>query len=197
MTCPMGLLQWSQTVSTYLPHLSLPHRTGLALWSGGIVLAQSCGLTTVATCLASLLGRGEATGRAQLRDGYRDGAHTSGAKRGAKRRRLAVATCCAPGLRWVVACSAPPGRPLALALEASPWGPRCPVRLLRGVVRGCAIPVAWRLVDAPRPGAWRPPGEARCGHGRGRVARDPTSSNPRGARARGERRRRERPARRT
>ena len=42
MARPLGLSQWAQTVSMYLPHLSQPHRTGLILWSCGIVLAQSC-----------------------------------------------------------------------------------------------------------------------------------------------------------
>ena len=68
MTRPMGLLQWSQTGSTYLPHLRQSPRTGVVLWSCGMVLAQSCGLTTVATCVAYVLGKGEATVRAQLRD---------------------------------------------------------------------------------------------------------------------------------
>jgi hypothetical protein len=99
MTRPMGLLQWSQTVSTSLPHLSQLHRTGLALWSCGIVLAQNCGLTTVTTFLAYLLRKGEATVRKQLRDWYRDGAHKSGATRGDKRRTLEVSICFAPLLR--------------------------------------------------------------------------------------------------
>jgi Transposase DDE domain len=172
MTRPMGLLQWSQTVSTYLPHLSLPHRTGLALWSCGIVLAQSCGLTTVATCLAYLLGRGEATVREQLRDWYRDGAHKSGAKRGDKRRTLEVATCFAPLLRWVVAWSDPTCRHLALAMDASTLGQRVTLLLISVVVRGCAIPVAWRIVEATRPGAWRPHWEALFGHLQGSVPAD-------------------------
>ena len=144
MARPMGLLQWSQTVSIYLPHLSQPHRTGLALWSCGIVLAQSCGLTTVAACLASLLGKGEATVREQLRDWYRDGAHKSGAKRGHKRRRLEGSACFAPWLRWVVAWSDPPCRHLALAMDASPWGQRFPV-----------LSSVWSFagVRAPSPGA--------------------------------------------
>ena len=69
MTRPMGLLQWSQSVSTYLPHLRQPHSTGLVLGRCGIVLAQSCGLTTVATCWAYRRGRGEATVREPRRDG--------------------------------------------------------------------------------------------------------------------------------
>ena len=164
MTRPMGLLQWSQTVSTYLPHLSQSHRTGVVLWSCGIVLAQSCGLTTVATCLAYLLGKGEATVREQLRDWYRDGAHKSGAKRGDKRRTLEVSTCFAPLLRWVVAWSDPTCRHLALAMDASTLGQRFTVLLISVVVRGCAIPVAWRIVEATRPGAWRPHWEALFGH---------------------------------
>ncbi len=52
MARPAGLLQWQQTVSTYLPHLSQPQLTVLVLWSFGIVLAQACGLTTVAVTLA-------------------------------------------------------------------------------------------------------------------------------------------------
>ena len=60
MTRLLGLSQWHQTVSTYLPHLSRPQVAVLALWSFGIVVAQSCGLTTVAAMLASLLDRSEA-----------------------------------------------------------------------------------------------------------------------------------------
>jgi hypothetical protein len=172
MTRPMGLLQWSQTVSTSLPHLSLPPRSGLALWSGGMVLAQSCGLTPVATCRAYLLGKGEATVREQLRHWYRDGAHKSGAKRGDKRRTLEVSPCFAPLLRWVVAWSAPAGRPLARAMDASTLGQRGTVLLISVVVRGCAIPGAWRIVEATRPGAWRPHWEALFGHLQGRVPAD-------------------------
>jgi len=169
MARPLGLSQWAQTVSMYLPHLSQPHRTGLILWSCGIVLAQSCGLTTVATVLAYLLGRGEATVREQLRDWYRDGAHKSGAKRGDKRRSLEVSTCFAPLLRWVVAWSDPACRHLALAMDASTLGQRFTLLLISVVVRGCAIPVAWRVVEATRPGAWRPHWEALFGHLQGSV----------------------------
>ena len=144
----------------------------MTLWSCGIVLAQRCGLTTVAPCLASLLGRGEATVREQLRDWYRDGAHKSGAKRGDKRRTLEVATWCAPWRRWVVAWSDPTCRHRALAMDASTWGQRCTVLLISVVVRGCAIPVAWRIGEATRPGAWRPHWEALLGPLQGSVPAD-------------------------
>ena len=49
-----GLSQWIATVSTQMPHLSRPQARVLALWSFGMVVTQSCGLTTVAAFLALL-----------------------------------------------------------------------------------------------------------------------------------------------
>ncbi|HEX9438902.1 MAG TPA: hypothetical protein VF909_04430, partial [Roseiflexaceae bacterium] len=77
-------------MSTHLPDLSQPQVTVLVLWSIGIVLAQSCGLTTVAVMLAYLLNLSECTMRERLRDFYRDAAHKRGATCGAKRRSLDV-----------------------------------------------------------------------------------------------------------
>ena len=152
----LGLSPWPQTVSTYLPPLSRPQGAVWALWSFGLVVAQSCGLPPVAAMLAALLDRSEARGRDPLRDWDREAAHKSGAKRGTKRRTLSVATGFAPLLRWLVACSAPTCRHLALAMDASTLGPRFPLLVIRVVVGGGAIPVAWRVGEATRPGAWRP-----------------------------------------
>lgn len=68
MTCSDGLSQWQASVSTHMPHLSKPQATVLALWSFGMVLAQSCGLTSVAWTLARLLGCRENTMRQRLRE---------------------------------------------------------------------------------------------------------------------------------
>lgn len=110
MARPSGLLPWQQTVSTHLPHLSHPQWTVLVLGSLGIVLAQACGLPTVAVTLASGLGCSERTRRARLRDWYRDARDQSGAKRGRKRHRLEVPRCFAPLLCGGVAWTAPPCR---------------------------------------------------------------------------------------
>jgi len=169
MTRPAGLWQWQQTVSTYLPHLSKPQVTVLALWSFGMVLAQTCGLTTVAITLAYVLGCSERTIREQLRDWYRDAQHKSGAKRGRKRRTLEVSGCFAPLLCWVVAWLDPTCRQLALAMDASTLGQRFTILSISVVVRGCAIPVAWRIVAATQPGAWRPHWEALFGYLQGSV----------------------------
>jgi hypothetical protein len=158
-----GLSQWQQIVSTHLPDLTQPQVTVLVLWSIGIVLAQSCGLTTVAVLLAYLLDISERTVRERLRDWYRDGPHKCGAKRGHKRRSLEVRSCFPALLRWVVAISPAACRHLALAMDASTLGQRFTILTISVVVRGCAIPVAWHIVEATRPGAWRPHWEALFG----------------------------------
>ncbi len=155
-----GLSQWHQTVSTYLSHLSQPQVTVLVFWSIGIVLAQSCGLTTVAVMLAYLLDCGERTVRERLRDWYRDAADKRGAKQGHKRRSLDVRSCFPALLRWVVAWSPPTCHHLALAMDASTLGQRFTILTICVVIRGCAIPVAWHIVEATRAGAWRPHWEA-------------------------------------
>jgi len=172
MTRSAGLSQWQQIVSTRMPHLSRPQATVLALWSLGIVLAQHCGLTHVAVLMAYLLDRSEQAVREQLRDWYRDAAQKRGATRGDKRRSLEIATCFAPLLRWVVALHPASCRQLALAMDASTLGQRFTILSIHVVIRGCAIPVAWHMVEATRPGAWRPHWEALFGHLQGTVPTD-------------------------
>ncbi len=43
MSCQQAVYQWTQVVTTHMPHLSKPQATVLALWSVGMVLARSCG----------------------------------------------------------------------------------------------------------------------------------------------------------
>ena len=61
MTCSERVSQWNATVSRYLPHLSRPQAGVLALWSLGMVLAHSCGLSQVSVVLAMILGQPETT----------------------------------------------------------------------------------------------------------------------------------------
>jgi hypothetical protein len=147
-----GLSQWTATVSTHLPHLSRPQAAVLAWWRYGIVLAQCCGLTTVAAVLAGLLGTRENTVRERLRAWYRD-AH---AKCGDQRQEVAVTPCCAPWLRWVLTWWSPDDRRLVLARDASSLDDRFVVLALSVAYRGCARPVAWAVLPANQPGAWRP-----------------------------------------
>ena len=163
-----GLSQWETTVSTHLPNLSRAQATVLALWSFGMVLARSCGITSVAALLAPLLAAKEPTVRQRLREWCYD-KHD---KRGVKRQELDVTTCFAPLLRWVLAWWPTDEQRLVLAMDASTLGQRFTVLTISVVYRGCAIPVAWTVVAATRKGAWRPQWEALFDHLQGSVPAD-------------------------
>jgi hypothetical protein len=96
-----------------LPHLSKPQAAVLALWSLGMVLARSCALTAVSTFLAAGLERKANTVRQQLREFC----YEAKAKRGGPRQEVAVETCLAPLLAWVLRWWE--GNQLALAIDAT------------------------------------------------------------------------------
>ena len=98
MTCSERVSQWDASVSSHLPHLSRPQAGVLALWSLGMVLACSCGLSQVSVVLAMVLGQPEATLRQRLREWY----YPAQDKAGKHRRTLEVESCFAPLLRWVL-----------------------------------------------------------------------------------------------
>ncbi len=83
---------------------------------------------------------------------YLDAPH----KRGDHRRELEVSSCFAPLLRWIVQCWVGEERRLALALDASTLADRWTVLSISVLVRGCAIPVAWKVIRAHAKGSWRP-----------------------------------------
>lgn len=147
-----GLSQWIATVSTQFPHLSRPQAQVLALWSFGMVVTQSCGLTTVAAFLALLLGKRPGTLRQQLREWC----YAAPDKKGGRRQDVAVRPCFAALLQWVLAWWPAEERRLVLAMDATTLGQRFSVLALSVVYRGCAVPVAWAVVPATRKGAWRP-----------------------------------------
>src|SRR5213082_3962997 len=83
-----ALSQWEQTVSRYLPQLSRPQAAVLALWSYGMVLAKSCGITSVVALLAPLVGQSESTLRQRLREWCYDAKD----KKGKQRQELDVSS---------------------------------------------------------------------------------------------------------
>jgi hypothetical protein len=107
-----------------MPHRSKSQATVLALWSFGMVLAQSCGLTSVAATIAPLVGRTEGTVRQQLREWGYEAPRKAGAKRGHQRQELDVTSGFVPLLGWVLAWWPPTERRLALAMDASTLGQR-------------------------------------------------------------------------
>jgi len=149
MFCQAAFDQWRTTIMHHLSHLSKPQATVLALWSLGMVLAHSCALSAVSHLLATGMRRKEQTVRQQLREWYYDVPR----KRGTKRQALRVETCFPVLLGWVVSCWH--GTQLALALDATALGTRFVVLAISVVYRGCAIPVAWVVLPANTPHAWR------------------------------------------
>ncbi len=150
MACQEVVYPWTQTIRRQFPELSQPQAAVLALWSLGMVLARSCALTAVTIFLAEWQGRHEGTVRQQLREWC----YPAGKKRGEQRQELEVTACFVPMLRWVLANYT--GTQLALALDATSLGERFVVLTLSVVYRGCAIPVAWHVLRAAQPEAWRP-----------------------------------------
>ena len=93
--------------------------------------------------------RQENTVRQQLREWC----YEAEAKRGDQRQALAVEACFVPLLQWIL--SPWQGTPVALALDATTLGTRFTVLAISVVSRGCAIPVAWTILPAHVPQAWR------------------------------------------
>jgi len=149
MSCQKAVYQWTEEVTTHMPHLSKPQAAVLALWSLGMVLARSCALSAVSEVLAQGLERKPNTVRQQLREWC----YEAKAKRGGPRQELAVATCFAPLLGWVLSWWE--GNQLALAVDATTLGQRFVVLVISVVYRGCAIPVAWVILPAGAKHAWR------------------------------------------
>lgn len=146
------LSQWESTVSTYLPHLSRPQAYVLALWSYGMVLAKSCGITSVAALVAKLLGTSYSTMRQRLREWCYDQCD----KKGEKRQEIDVTLSFAPLLRWVLSWWPEEVHRLALAMDATTRASRFTVLAICVLYRGCAIPVAWKIVRCHEKGSWEP-----------------------------------------
>jgi hypothetical protein len=161
-----GLYQWNDVVAKRLSHLSKPMAACLALWSLGMIVARSCSLTAVAWAWAPILNQKFYTLRERLRDLYRE----APAKAGGKRCELDLAACWAPWLRWVI--EGWRGKQLALALDATTLGQRFTVLAISVLYRGCAVPVAWKIVKAAEKHAWEPEWKTLLSHFRQVVPAD-------------------------
>jgi Transposase DDE domain len=152
MLMPPILWQWNALLKQHLPHLTKPQVDVLAQYSLGVVLAQYCGLETVAQALVSLLGQSQNTIRQRLREWYQP----AEAKTGSQRRQLEVSSCFAPLLRWIVESWPASCQPLMLAMDATPLKNRFVVLVIAVVLEKTAIPVAWKVLKAEQPGQWKP-----------------------------------------
>ena len=150
MSRPPELYQWNAQIAKRFPGLGKPVVMGLALWSLGMIVMRSCSLSAVAEWWSCRLDQGFHTVRERLRDLYREQA----AKAGNHRRQLDLATCWAPWLGWILEEWS--GTQLAVALDATSLGQRFVVLAISVVYRGCAVPVAWKVLKAEQKHPWKP-----------------------------------------
>jgi hypothetical protein len=143
-----ALYDWTQRVAARFTTLSPAEASVLALYSFGLVLARTSGLTTIAVHLALVLGRSANTVRQRLRELYQPAA----VKAGRSRRELDPAACVGPLVRWVTAGGA--DRRLVLALDPTHVGDRFIILAVSAVYQGCAVPLAWHVVTATTQGGW-------------------------------------------
>jgi hypothetical protein len=143
------LYVWLAALTTAFAHLSAAQVRGLAWFSFGMILARSCSVSAVANQLADLLGQKLDTVKQRLREWYCE----APAKAGTHRRQLDVPTCFAPLLRWILAGW--PSKQLALALDATTLGQRFAALSISVLYRGCAVPVAWRVLPALAKHPWK------------------------------------------
>ncbi len=141
-----------ESVSIHFPKLSRPQSKVLAYWSYGMVLAKSCGISLVCASLAIQLQCHEGS----LIKRLGEWCYHAEDKKGKKRRELDVSTCFGPLLQWILAWWPADEPRLALALDATTLKKRFTVLVISVVYRGCAIPVAWKVVGAEQKGAWKP-----------------------------------------
>ncbi|MDD5268768.1 MAG: hypothetical protein PHO08_16860 [Methylococcales bacterium] len=89
-----------------------------------------------------------------LRNTYRE----AGAKAGNKRVELDVTECWAPWLAWLM--DGWWGQQTAIAMDTRSLGDRFVALAISDVYRGCAVPVAWKVLKAEAKHAWKPEWQA-------------------------------------
>lgn len=133
-----------------MPGLTYPQAKLLAYWSFGMVLARSCGLTSVASILASYLQKKENTVRQSLREWCWE----ARAKKGKQRQEIEVSSCFGALLKWVVSNWSATEKQMVLVLDATNLKGNFIVLAISVVYQGCAIPVAWTVIAAESKGRW-------------------------------------------
>lgn len=144
--------EWIDVVRRHMSHLNQAQAVVLALWSFGMVLARSSGLTSVTHVIAELSEEKEDNVRQRLREWNRDRKD----KRGKKRQELEVSTCFVALLRWILSGWDAQEHRMLLAMDATTLGDRYVVLTISVVYRACAIPIAWKVFAFERQSAWKP-----------------------------------------
>ena len=139
---------WKARVGTLFGVLRPHHRTALAEYSFGMILARCCGLTSVVAHLVALLASKAHALRQRLRELYQP----ASAQIGTARSEFDFTLCFAPLVRW--AAGTHPDKRLVLALDPTNLTDRFRVLCVAVLYRGCGLPVAWAVQAAHEKGSW-------------------------------------------
>lgn len=150
MEHPEGLSRWMDDLARGLPVLTAAQRRVLAQWCFAMEQTGLCGTQTLALFLGLALGCAWQTVRQRLREWYWDAED----KCGLNRQEVDVRLCFAPLTRWVLAHWS--GSRVALAMDATSLGDRLTILAISIVYKGCAVPVAWKILPGCRTHAWNP-----------------------------------------
>ena len=150
MEHPEGLSQWTEEIARGLPVLHEAQVRVLAQWCFAMEETGLCACHTLAMFLSLTLGGAWQSVRQRLREWYFD----ADDKCGLNRREVDVRVCFAPLVRWILLHW--PGQRVALALDATSLGDRLVILAVSIVYKGCAIPIAWKILPAARKHAWKP-----------------------------------------
>jgi len=146
------LWAWINIVSSKLENLTKTQARVLALYSFGMVITQSCGITTISLFLGLLLERQNNSVRQQLREFTYEGTD----KRGENRQTVGVEGCFIRLLIWVLTWWTGDELRLVFALDATTFKQIFTVLVVSVMYRGCAIPVAWHVLPQTKAEQWRP-----------------------------------------
>jgi len=91
-----------------------------------------------------------------MRQRLREWCYDAEDKKGEKRQEVDVTLCFAPLLSWVLSWWSKQVHNLALGMDATTLSDRFTVLAISVLYRGCAIPVAWKIVRSHEKGSWEP-----------------------------------------
>ena len=149
MRLPTECYQMRQTIQDHMPHLRRSQITGLTLWVYGTITAGSSCQNAVVCALSFVAGFN--TMRQYLREWLYDGQDRTSPCQ----TRLDVRLRFVPLLRWVLAWWQ--SDRMTLAIDPTMRGDQINSIVISVVYRSCAIPIAWHILPANRPGEWIAP----------------------------------------
>ena len=149
MRLPSECYQMRQTIQHHMPHLRRSQIDGLTLWVYGTIIGGS-GCQNAVVCALSFVA-GFHTMRQYLREWLYDGQDRTSPCR----TQLDVRQCFVPLLRWILAWWR--SQQMALAIDPTMRGDQINSIVISVLYRSCAIPVAWHVLPANRPGEWIAP----------------------------------------